>query len=245
MVWLYALGSVFLVSLISFVGLLTLAMKEERLKSYIIYLVSFSAGAFFGDVFLHLLPETMESYTISTGLFIISGVAISLGIEKFVRWRHCHLPTTEEHPHPFAMMNLFGDGIHNFIDGVIISASYLASIPLGVATTLAVMFHEIPQELGDFGILIHGGFSKKKALISNFLTALAAIFGAMATLIAGNVIQNTTSFLIPFSIGSFLYIAGSDIIPEIHKETGSRKSLLQLIAFLLGVGVMYLLLFLE
>ncbi|MBI5354886.1 MAG: ZIP family metal transporter, partial [Candidatus Aenigmarchaeota archaeon] len=173
MVFVYALASVFVVSVISLIGVATLSINAERLRGILVYLVSFSAGAFFGDVFFHLLPEAAKNgFTFSVSLYAISGISFSFVVEKIIRWRHCHLPTTEEHPHPFAMMNLVGDSIHNFIDGVIIAASYLVSVPLGIATTLAVVFHEIPQELGDFGILLHGGFGKRKAVLYNFLTAL-------------------------------------------------------------------------
>lgn len=237
MVVAYALASVFIVSVISLIGVIALSVNAERLRGILVYLVSFSAGAFFGDVFFHLLPEaTKGGFTFNVSVYAISGIAFSFVAEKIIRWRHCHLPTTEEHPHPFAMMNLVGDSLHNFIDGVIIAASYLASVPLGLATTLAVIFHEIPQELGDFGILLHGGFDKKKAVLYNFLTALTAVIGALVTLYFGS--PDMTGALIPFAAGSFLYIAGSDLIPELHKEAEMRKSVLQFISFSVGVGIM-------
>ena len=133
------------------------------------------------------------------------------------------------------MMNLFGDGIHNFIDGLIIGASYLVNIPVGIATTLAVIFHELPQEIGDFGVLLHGGFSRAKALLFNFITALTAVFGAVVSLLISSYVENITTFLIPFAAGTFIYIAGSDLIPELHKEVKVEKSFMQLIAIVLGV----------
>ena len=135
-------------------------------------------------------------------------------------------------------MNLFGDGIHNLIDGLIIGASYLVSIPVGITTTLAVILHEIPQEIGDFGVLLHGGFSKKKALLLNFATALTAVLGAILALVIGSHSVHLTTFLIPFAAGSFLYIAAADLIPELHKETNTKKSFLQLIMLILGIAVM-------
>jgi len=215
-VWLYSLVSVFIVSLVSLVSVLMFSLKEENLRRVLIYLVSFSAGGLFGDAFIHLIPESMESDLgiHHASLLIILGVAVSFIVEMFFQWRHCHIPTTKNHAHSFAYMNLFGDVIHNFIDGLVVGASYITSILLGVATTLAVIFHEIPQELGDFGVLLFGGFSKSKALLVNFFTALTAILGVITVLSLGFIAQGFVRFLIPFAAGNFIYIAGSDLIPE-------------------------------
>ena len=245
-VWIYSIVSVIIVSLMSFVGILTLSIKAERLKKILLYLVSFSAGALFGDAFIHLLPEIVEEvgFSLNISIYVMFGIGVSFVIEKFIHWRHCHLPNTKGHVHPFAMMNLFGDGIHNFIDGLIIGASYLVNIPVGIATTLAVIFHELPQEIGDFGVLLHGGFSRAKALLFNFITALTAVLGAAVSLLISPYVGNITTFLIPFAAGTFIYIAGSDLIPELHKEVKVEKSFLQLIAIALGVLVMLSLLLL-
>jgi len=245
-VWIYSLASVLIVSLISFVGVLTLSIKADKLKKILLYMVSFSAGALFGDAFIHLLPEVIEEFGfgVNISIYVLLGIGCFFIIEKFIHWRHCHI-TSEEHVHPFAMMNLVGDGVHNFIDGLIIAASYLVSIPVGIATTLAVILHELPQEIGDFGVLLHGGFSKGKALFYNFVTALTAVLGAIVSLLISSYVENITMFLIPFAAGGFIYIAGSDLIPEIHKEVEVKKSLLQFIAIVLGVLVMLLLLLLE
>ena len=239
-VWIYSLVSVFIVSSISFLGLLTLAINAEKLKKILLYLVSFSAGALFGDVFIHLLPEIVKEvgFTLKISLYILVGIGFFFIIEKFIHWRHCHIPHSKEHIHPFAMMNLLGDGVHNFIDGIIIGASYLVSIPIGIATTLAVIFHEIPSEIGDFGVLLQGGFSKGKAIFYNFITALTAVFGAVVALLISSFVENITTFLVPFAAGTFIYIAGSDLIPELHKEVEVKKSLLQFVAIVLGVLVM-------
>ena len=246
-VWAYSLVSVIIVSLISLVGIFTLSIKIDKLKKVLLYLVSFSAGALFGDVFIHLLPEVIKKsgFNLNASLYLMSGIMFSFIVEKFVQWRHCHIPTSKEHVHPIAIMNLFGDGMHNFIDGLIIGASYLASIPLGIATTVAVILHEIPQEIGDFGVLLHGGFSKWKALLFNFITALNAVVGAIVSLLLSSYVENMAVFLIPFAAGAFIYIAGSDLIPELHKEVKVERSLLQFIAIVLGVMVMLGLLLLE
>ena len=247
-VWLYSLVSVIVVSLISLVGVLAFSLKEENLKKILLYLVSFSAGGLFGHAFIHMIPEAVgeNGFGLQVSLYILSGIITSFSVEKFLQWRHCHIPTSEEHPHSFAYMNLFGDAVHNFIDGLIIGGSYLASIPLGVATTLAVVFHEIPQEIGDFGVLIYGGFNKSRALFFNFSTALTAIFGAIVALSLGFLIQDFIPFLIPFAAGNFIYIAGSDLIPELRKEEPRfLKSALQLTAFVLGILILFSLVFLE
>lgn len=243
----YTLVSVFLISLISFIGIFTLSVKVDKLRKILIYLISFSTGALFGDAFLHLLPEVVEAhgFTLQVSLSVLAGLLIFFILEKFVHWQHCHMPIEKGHVHSFAYMNLFGDALHNFIDGIIIAASYLVSIPVGIATTLAVILHEIPQEIGDFGVLLHGGFSRGKALALNFITALFAVVGALLALWLTTAISNVESILVPIAVGGFIYIAGSDLIPELHKETNVWKSLLQLAAFILGVGVMVLLLFIE
>ena len=246
-IWLYSLVSVFVVSLISLIGILTLSINVKKLRKFLIYMVSFSAGALLGDAFIHLLPEAVEEFGfgLNTSFYVLSGILVFFISEKIVKWRHCHMHYHDDHVHSFAVMNLIGDGFHNFIDGLIIAASYLVSIPVGIASTLAVAFHEIPQEIGDFGVLLHGGYSKKKALFFNFLTALTAVLGAVIALLMSNYFENITRFLIPFAAGGFIYIAGADLIPELHKEVKVRKSFLQLLSILLGMLVMYSLLFLE
>ena len=238
---LYTLASVGLISLISLISIYALALSETLLKKMLLYMVSFSTGALLGGALFHLLPEIVSEhgFTFSISLYIVAGILFSFIIEKFVHWRHCHkAELIHSHVHSFAYMNLFGDGIHNLIDGLIIGASYLVSIPVGITTTLAVILHEIPQEIGDFGVLLHGGFSKKKALLLNFATALTAVLGAILALVIGSHSVHLTTFLIPFAAGSFLYIAAADLIPELHKETNTKKSFLQLIMLILGIAVM-------
>lgn len=243
----YALLSVLLVSLVSFVGLFTFGVKIEKLRKVLIYIISFSAGALFGDAFIHLLPEAVSKsgFGLNISLYFLSGVVIFFFLEKVIHWRHCHGNMLEEgHVHPFAYMNLVGDGLHNFLDGVIIAASYIVSLPAGIATTIAVALHEIPQEIGDFGVLIHGGFSKGKALLMNFASALLAVLGAVIVFVVGDVIENIELILVPIAAGGFVYIAGSDLIPELHKHGSEElwRGLLQLIAFIVGILVMVALL---
>lgn len=247
MVWVYALISVALVSLASFVGVLTLSFKDQILKKVLIFFVAFSAGALIGDSFLHLLPEATEKNGFSVGVSaaIFAGIIVFFLLEKILRWRHCHDASCEDHPKHLGQMNLFGDGVHNFIDGLLIGASFLVSIPVGIATTTAVIMHEIPQELGDFGVLLHSGFSKQKAIMFNFLSACLAIIGAVVALSLGTKTGAFGETMIPFSAGGFLYIALSDLIPELHKEVKIRSAIAHLCFLLLGIGMMFLLLLVE
>jgi zinc and cadmium transporter len=167
--------------------------------------------------------------------YVILGIVSFFAMEKFLYWRHCH---EEECPiHMFVYLNLVGDGIHNFIDGMIIAATFMLSFSLGFATTLAVIFHEIPQEIGDFGILIYGGLSKRKALTYNFISAVTAILGAMITYFSAY-LQGIETLLVPFAAGGFIYIAATDLMPELHKKRSGSESLIQLLFILLGIGLM-------
>ncbi|XOU94037.1 MAG: ZIP family metal transporter [Candidatus Kerfeldbacteria bacterium] len=246
-VWIYTLLSVFVVSLVSLIGILTLSANMERLKKSLLFLVSFAAGSLLGGAFIHLLPEAFANatYEYTTPFLILAGIVMFFMLEKYLHWRHCHEPTTENHPHPLAINNLVGDGLHNFIDGMIIAGSFMVSIPLGIATTIAVLLHEIPQEIGDFGILIYAGYSKVKALLFNYLSATLAILGAIAVLLMGDHFANAEEYIIPLTIGGFIYIATADLIPELKKEENLKKSILQMISFLFGIGIMALLLFIE
>lgn len=247
-----SLISVIGVSLVSLVGVSLFVLDLSFIKRLLLYLVSFSVGAIFGDVFLHMLPELSEA-SASFGddmLIVLSGILFSFVVEKFIHWHHCHvLPEDhehhEEHHHPIGYLCLIGDGVHNFIDGVLIASSYLVSTEVGIATTVAVVFHEIPQEVGDFAILLHSGFSRGRALFLNLLSALTAVAGAVLVLVTSGTFSSIDAYLLPFAAGNLLYIAGADLIPELHKQTGIRQGLLQLLAIILGMSVMYTMLFLE
>lgn len=245
--WIYTLLSVLIVSLISLIGIFTLAVNLERLKKFLILMVSFAAGSLLGGAFLHLLPNAFEQsdHWEIIGFVILAGILFFFILEKILYWRHCHIPTSEEHPHPMGINNLIGDGFHNLIDGMIIASAYMVSVPVGIATTLAVIMHEIPQEIGDFGVLIHAGYTKTKALFFNYLSAAAAFIGAILTLWIGESLEKTQEYLIPFTIGGFIYIATADLIPEMKKETGLKKSSGQILALIFGIAIMALLLLME
>lgn len=246
-VWLYTLISIFLVSLISLIGVFFLSLKTEILRKISLFLISFAVGGLFGDAFIHLLPESFEKLgaNLKTSLLIVLGVLIFFSLEKFLRWRHCHITDSPSHVHPVVTMNFIGDAIHNLIDGMLIGASFLVSIPLGVSTSLAIILHEIPQEIGDFSIFIHGGLAVKKALLFNFLSALAGFLGALTSLFIGARVEGYALALLPITAGGFLYIAGSDLIPELQHDVKIKTSLGQLVSIILGVGIMALLVLLR
>ncbi len=240
MVLFWILGSTTLVSLISLVGIFTLSINGNLLHKILFCLIGFSAGALIGGAFLHILPEALENNNSNTVFsYLIFGIIIFFLMERYLHWRHCH----EEGAckiHAFTYLNLVGDGFHNFIDGMVIAASFMVSLKLGLVTTLAIILHEIPQELGDFAVLVYGGFSKKKALLFNFASALMAVIGAVIGYFISDIIGNFTNFILPFTAGGFIYIATSDLIPELHKENDLKRATAAFFAFLLGIAFMAL-----
>ena len=245
-IWVQTLLALAAVSAISLVGVLVLAVSSRQLERALIVLIPFAAGALLGDAFLHILPEVVEEragFDLAVSLGILLGVVVFFTLEKVLHWHHAHFPH-EEVIHPVATTNLIGDGLHNFIDGAIIASSFLASPELGIATTIAVALHEIPQELGDFGILVHAGMKPKRALLLNLASALAAVAGGVVTLIFVS-IGHVELWLLPFTAGAFTYIASTDLLPELHKEPEPAKSTVQLLALIAGIGVMLALLGLE
>ena len=245
MVLLWILLSTFLISLIAFVGILTLFLRESLLNKTLLFLVAFSAGALIGGAFLHLLPEAILKTGIASGailnlfLYLLLGFCIFFVLEQFIRWHHHHaLKHKKCNIKPFSYMILIGDGVHNFIDGLVIAASFIVSFPVGIITALAVALHEIPQEIGDFGVLVYGGFGKFRALFLNFVSALTAILGGIIGYTLSVYIGDSIIFLLPFAAGNFIYIASSDLIPEIKHKGSFKLSLMQFFVFLVGIGIM-------
>jgi len=231
---LWIIGSTFAMSLIAWVGLIVLFLREELLKKILLPLVAFSAGALLGGAFLHLIPETMIKVgpRLDMFLWILVGFSIFFLLEQFLHWHHCHrIPS--EHKKPVTYLILIADGIHNFIGGLAIASSFMISVPTGIITWIACAAHEIPQELGDFGILIHGGWKKYRALLFNFFSALTIIPGALLAYFLSNSMDIT--FLLPFAAGNFIYIASSDLIPEIKHGERLSIGLLHFFAFVAGI----------
>lgn len=237
--WVYALVSVVGVSLVSLIGLLTLAVNDRQLKQLVTILVGLAVGAMFGNVCFHLLPESFDgaipSAQASVGVLV--GLFGFFMLESGLRWHHHHL---EPHDiHPTGYINLIADGLHNFIDGFLIGASYLVSTPVGVTTTIAILLHEIPQEIGDFGVLLHSGFSRVSALGWNLVSALTAVLGTLLALAAGTALVHLPEQILPVTAGTMMYVAGSDLVPELHKTPHGRTLLLQLVALAVGVGLIW------
>lgn len=242
---LYILASVAIVSLISLVGVLAIAVNPEKLKKILLYLVAFSAGALLGDVFIHIVPEMSASgFSSLSGIYIVAGITLFFILEQFVWWHHSHSEHKEE-IHSMVYLTQVGDTLHNFIDGMIIAAAYFVSVPVGIATTIAVIFHEIPQEIGNFAVLVHGGWKINKALFMNFLSALSAVLGALVIMVFLRNTAEVPMWLIALAASSFIYIAMSDILPELQKEKNGVKSLFLVICFILGILAMSSLLLLE
>jgi zinc and cadmium transporter len=244
--WVETLVGVVLVSALSLVGGLVLLLKGDGLRRALEVLVPFAAGALIGEAVIHAIPAVAESpggFGVAASVAMTAGIVSFFALEKILHWHHAHFPS-EDVIHPVAVSNLVGDGLHNFVDGAIIAAGFLASWEVGVATVVAVAIHEIPQELGDFAIMLKSGLTAKRALLLNSLSALAAIAGAVITLSIGSS-ESAERFLVPFSAGAFLYIANADLLPELHKEFETSKSLIQLAALIGGISVMLLLLNFE
>ena len=244
--WAFTLIAVGSISVVSVIGALGLILRPDTVHKSILVLVSFAAGALLGDAFLHLIPEVAESSAgldLTASLWLLAGVVGFFVLEKLLHWHHAHLPH-EEVLHPVAVTNLVGDGLHNFVDGAIVAGSFMVSSKLGLATAIAVALHEIPQEIGDFSILVHAGLKPRRALALNLATALTAVVGGAGTLLFAGAI-NVERIFIPFTAGAFVYIASTDLLPELHKEPELRKSTTQLLAMITGIGIMLALLFIE
>lgn len=238
-----------MVSLISFVGLFILSASTDRLRKVSFLLVALAVGALLGDTFIHILPEifTGGEDALMSGL-IIAGILLFFVLERFLHWHHHGHDETEPHlesPKALGQLVLISDGVHNFLDGIVIATSFLVSMEVGIATTLAVMLHEIPQEIGDFGVLIHAGYKKAQALWFNFLSAMVSILGVVFVFIARQYVEGISEYALPLTAGMFLYIATSDLVPELRKNKGAFVTTLQLFAIGVGVLAMFAITFFE
>jgi len=241
----YILASVILVSLISIIAIIPLLIKKKTSHKVLVFLMSLSVGTMLGSVFIHFIPEMMETgYTLITAIYILIGFITFFLVEKIIHWHHnkkCEQESGHSHAYHLAPLNLIGDGIHNFLDGVVIAGSYIVSIPLGISATISIIFHEVPQEIADFGVLLYSGLSKLKAIVFNLLSALTAIFGAIVGILLTKQ-EGFNAFIIPFAAGSFIYIAASNLVPELHRQCKLTDTIIHILAISLGVGLMVLLL---
>lgn len=241
--WIGALAAAVLVALVSLCGGAVLWVRESVLRAIVPMLVAMAVGVLLGDAFLHLIPEAAEQLgSVAVGVFTMVGFVLFFAIEKGVRWQHRHeiyTPNSTTVIAPMARMNLVGDAVHNFLDGILIASSFSVDPVLGWATTAAIVMHEIPQELGDIGALLCGGYTPKRALLLNFLCSLTAIFGVVTTLLLGQVVENLHIYMLPVAAGGFIYIAASDFLPALHRGETLRASMAQVGVVSFGMLLMY------
>jgi len=232
---LWILGLTFFDGLVALVGAFSLLLSDRVLKGVLYVLVAFSTGALLGGAFFHLLAESLEDLTPSVS-FTVLIVSFSLFflLERVLHWHHCH--DSDCDVHEYTTLILLGDGIHNFIDGLVIAGAFLVSVKLGLLASLLIILHEIPQELGNFAVLVHGGMGKVRALLYNFLAQLTCVAGGIIGYFMP--FEGFKAFMLPFAAGGFIYIAASDLIPELHKEASLRKSLSAFVFFVAGVAMM-------
>ncbi|MEN6587337.1 MAG: ZIP family metal transporter [Sulfuricella sp.] len=200
-------------------------------------LLSYATGTLLGAAFLGMLPKSLElAPPLAITCTVLAGLIAFFILEKLVIWRHCHDETCEEHSHQGGVLILVGDAFHNFVDGVVIAAAFLTSVPMGIAAALAVIAHEIPQELGDFAILLHGGFSKARAFAYNLLSSLATLPGVLLGWFWLAEVRQAIPYVLAVSAASFIYIAVADLVPGLHRHTGAGAVASQTLLILAGVG---------
>jgi len=242
----YILITTFCISLLSFFGALTLFFKEELLEKMLLIMVAFAAGGLIGGAFFHLIPESIammgysEEALLNVFLLVIFGFCVMFILEQFIHWHHHH-SLHHQGIKSFTYLILVSDSFHNFIDGLVIAASFIVDYRLGITTAIVVALHEIPQEIGDYGVLVYGGFSKARALLFNFLSSVPVILGGLVGFLLSEYLDGAIIFLVPFAAGSFIYIASTDLIPEIKQDGANfKKMLLSFIVFLFGISLILL-----
>lgn len=246
-------------SAISALAALFYPRRAAKLRSLMVLFVGIAVGALLGDAFIHLIPEASEALGAhATALWVLAGMALFFVLEKFLHWHHHHethevhaeghqhaCVDCDEHVRPFGFLIVVSDVLHNMIDGIIIAAGFLISPEAGIATAIAVALHELPQEIGDFGVLLHAGFSRTGALVANVASSFSAFLGAALVFIVGTNIEASIPIFSALAAGSFIYIATADLVPELHRHVAIRESLVQLAAVVLGVLIMFSLTFAE
>jgi zinc and cadmium transporter len=235
LLWIVLFG--FLMSCIALVGSITLVFKPRTLERILLPLVAFAAGSLIGGAFFHMIPAAVEEMENAFALYVwlVAGFILFLALEQFLNWHHSHSQSPSERE-PLTYLILIADAVHNFVGGLFVGASFLIDFRLGIVAWLAAAAHEVPQELGDFGVLVHGGWSKSSALIYNFVSALTFLAGGVFAYFASATID--VVFLIPFAAGNFLYIGAADLIPEIKKSHDMKTNLLHFVAFTLGISLL-------
>jgi len=235
LLWIVLFG--FLMSCIALVGSVTLVLTQQTLERILLPLVAFAAGSLIGGALFHMIPAAVEAMDNAFALYVwlAAGFILFLALEQFLNWHHSHSQSPSEQE-PLTYLILIADAVHNFVGGLFVGASFLIDFRLGMVAWLAAAAHEIPQELGDFGVLVHGGWSKSSALVYNFVSALTFLAGGVVAYFASTEID--VAFLIPFAAGNFLYIGAADLIPEIKKSHNIKTNVLHFIAFTLGISLL-------
>jgi zinc and cadmium transporter len=233
--FLWIVGSAVLGAVLGFVGVFSLWLTKRDMAKISDVLMAFAAGSLLGGAFIHLLPEAMEGID-AAEVFIVAlgGFVLFIFLETYVHWHYCK----ECDIHPFSYVVMMGDGVHNFLGGLILAASFLVSIPLGVATLIAIIAHELPQQLGIFGVLVKGGIKRNKAIVYTFLAQATIIPGALVGFFLAGAAGWLAPLLVPFAAGNFIYIAAADLIPEMHKAEG-WPALRNIGMFFLGIALMW------
>lgn len=238
---LWILLATFVISLFSLIGVFTLSIRENVINKILMRLVALSSGALLGGAFLHLMPEGVEE--MDPKIFfscVLGAIVFYLLVEKILHWRHCHKGGGCDTHHSMGYMNLIGDAVHNFVDGLVIAGAFVIDIKLGLITAVAMALHEIPQEIGDFGVLIYSGFTKKRALFYNFLSALFSVGGGVVGWLMARYSVGIEKYLLPLAAGGFIYIAASDLLPELRKNMSLRGFFVDLLFMFGGIGVILL-----
>jgi zinc and cadmium transporter len=233
----WIVGSGLLMSAIALVGSVTLVLSERALQRVLLPLVAFAAGSLLGGAFFHMIPAGLAAgkTEVTVGILVLAGFAMFFGLEQFLHWHHCHRAETTCKK-PLTYLILIGDGLHNFLGGLAVAGTFLIDIRLGVVTWLAAAAHEVPQELGDFGVLVHGGWERRRALFYNVLSALTFLVGGLVAYAASFRID--VSFLVPFAAGNFIYIGAADLIPEVKAHADLKANAVHFVAFAVGVALM-------
>ena len=236
---LWIVGSSILMCILALVGAATLLLNEKTMKRLLLPLVALSAGSLLGGAFFHMIPESIEKTgdDLTVYIYVVAGFTFFLLLEQLLHWHHCHREETGcKHKKPQTYLILIGDGIHNFIGGIAVAGTFLIDIRLGISTWLAAAAHEVPQEIGDFAVLVHGGWSRKKALLFNLLSASTFLLGGLLAYLLS--FSDWIYYLIPFAAGNFIYIGASDLIPEVNKHRNFSNSILHFICFCTGVSIL-------
>jgi zinc and cadmium transporter len=226
-----------MMSAIALVGAITFALPKATRDRLILPLVAFSAGSLLGGALLHMIPEAVaRNYgALSVYLWVVAGFTAFLALEQFLHWHHWHNSSTEEKS-PLSHLKLIGDSIHNFLGGVAVAGAFIVDVRLGITTWLVAAAHEVPQELGKYGVLLHGGWSRGKALLVSGLSSLTFLVGGIFAYVVSREVD--VSFLVPFAAGNFLYIAASDLVPEVNRHHLLGTNLLHFASFTAGIALL-------